>query len=292
MFRRTFIFVTLALFCNMCIAAEGGIVNIPAIGKPKLDGVIDKAEWDKAAKGVFFHSGTGNAPQHATTWRMGCDKDNLYIAFHCNEPDIAHIKRNFSHTEERDNAIHQDDCVEVFIEPFGNNKDGLFHFAVNTNGIIYDAFNGNTTFESGIHSACKLNKDNWELELLIPFADLGIVPGGAERLRINLGRERNGHTPPEYSCLGKGSGGFLDRSRLRLFRPMPHGNKLQPVTFLALGFPLAPEMRFANTDAKDKRKYTVTLETYDSSFSKLGNFSLKTMPGKESRIDNIACRQV
>ena len=82
MFRRTFIFATLALFCNMCIAAEGGIVNIPAIGKPKLDGVIDKAEWDKAANGVFFHSGTGNAPQHATTWRLGCDKDNLYITVH------------------------------------------------------------------------------------------------------------------------------------------------------------------------------------------------------------------
>ncbi|MBO4512068.1 MAG: hypothetical protein J5746_04835 [Victivallales bacterium] len=285
MFRRTFIFATLVLLCNICIAAEGGIVNIPAIGKPKLDGVIDKAEWDKAARGEFFHSGTGNAPQHATTWRMGCDKDNLYIAFHCNEPDIAHIKRNFAHTEERDNAIHQDDCVEVFIEPFGNNKDGLFHFAVNTNGIIYDAFNGDTTFESGIHSACKLNKDNWELELLIPFADLGLVPGGAEILRINLGRERNGHTPPEYSCLGKGSGGFLDRSRLRQFRPMPHGNKLPPVTFLALGSPLAPEMRFANTETKDNHKYTVTLETYDSSFSKLGNFSLKTTPGRESRLD-------
>ena len=270
---------------SILLTADDAITALPAIKPPVLDGVISKAEWNGAATGNFMESRSWKLPQQPTTWHAACDKENLYFAFKCSESEVSKIRKSFAHIEERDSAIYTDDCIELFIDTFGNDNGGIFHFAVNTNGIIYDDYNGDIAFQSGIKVACKVEKDSWTMEMLLPFADLGIVPKGAELLRMNLGRERQGGIRPEYSCLGEGSGGFASRNRLVTFRPMPYGKSLPPVTFKALGSPLASELRFCNTDKTGTDSFNVIMEPFDKEHNKIRDYKLKTTPGQDTKFE-------
>ena len=101
---------------------------------------------------------------------------------------------------------------------------------------------------------------------------------------MNFGRERQGHIPVEYSCLGEGTGGFLSRDRLRYFRPMPNGDELPPVTFISLGTPTVPELRLANTADDDQAVYRVVVVPFDASNAEKHDFRLKTQPSQEMRM--------
>ena len=273
------------LVSGLLLVAEEAITALPAIKAPVLDGLIGNGEWNGAATGEFRENRSWKTPQQPTTWYAACDKENLYFAFVCTESDIANIRRTFAHIEERDSAVYTDDCIELFIDPSGQDQGGIFHFAVNTNGIIYDDYNGEFAFQSGIKVACKVEKKSWTMEVLLPFADLGIAPKGAELLRMNLCRERQGGARPEYSCLGEGSGGFASRNRLVSFRPLTCGKELPPVTFKALGSPLATELCFRNTDPSGKSSFNVVMEPFDKEHAKIRDYKLKTTPGQDTRFE-------
>ena len=274
-----------AILTVTALVADDRVFEIPAMKAPKLDGVIEASEWQGVTTGNLPELKSRKAPSQPTKWYAGCDGEHLFFAFHCEEANVDKIRRRFTHSEERDNAIYTDDCIEIFVDTFGSDKDGLFHFAINTAGIIYDAFNGDSAFQSDMKVACRIDKAFWELEVQIPFADLGISPKGAEMIRLNLGRERQGISPPEYSCLGDGSEGFAEKKRLCHFRPLPFGKNLSPVSFLAMGSPVVPELRFENTNSDDKNAYTIILETFDKASRTVGSFQLRTTPGKETRFD-------
>ena len=281
--KSKFLVLAAMLASGLMLVADEAITTLPAIKAPVLDGVVGEAEWQGAATGEFRETRGWDVPKQPTTWHAACDKENLYFAFKCRESEVSKIRKSFAHIEERDSAIYTDDCIELFIDPFGNDKGGLFHFAVNTNGVIYDDCNGNSAFQSGIKVACKVDKDSWTMEILLPFADLGLTPKGAEILRMNLGRERQAGARPEYSCLGEGSGGFASRNRLVAFRPLPDGNTLPPVTFKALGAPLATELRFCNTDSSSKRSFHVVMEPFDKDYARIRDYALKTTPGQDTK---------
>ena len=284
MTRKSLTYLSILLLAGMALAEETGFVAIPAMKPPELDGVIAAGEWDSAATGSFREINKWDVPAQPTTWYAGCDRDNLYFAFHCTESDVPSMHKQYAHAEERDSSLFTDDCLEIFLEPYGSEKSGIFHFAVNANGIIYDAYDGDISFQSGIKVACKVESESWTMEAQIPLMDLGVTPKGAELLRINLGRERQGAPKPEYSCLGQGTGGFANQDRLVLCRPMPYGNELPPVTFLALGAPLRPEMRFTNTDKDDQKTYRVAVEAFDKDNNKLRDFEATTSPGQETKL--------
>ncbi|MBQ7651379.1 MAG: hypothetical protein IJS15_10495, partial [Victivallales bacterium] len=271
-----------SMLLAMALVADDRLFDLPAMKPPKLDGIIDASEWFGTTAGDLPELKSRKAPSQTTKWYAGCDSEHLFFAFHCDEANVDKIRRRFTHSEERDNAIYTDDCIEIFIDPFGNDKDGIFHFAINTAGIIFDAYNGDAAFQSDIKVACRIDKTFWELEAQIPFADLGISPKGAEMIRINLGRERQGISPPEYSCLGNGDEGFLNKKRLCHFRPLPLGKQLPPVSFIAMGSPVVPELRFRNTAPEDRNIYNIILETFDRTSRTIGSFQLKTTPGKET----------
>ena len=273
------------LLVAFAIFADDRIFELPAMKAPKLDGVIEASEWKGTTTGDLPELRSRKTPSQPTKWYAGCDGEHLFFAFHCEEANVDKIRRRFTHSEERDNAIYTDDCIEIFVDTFGNDKDGLFHFAVNTAGIIYDSYNGDSAFQSDIKVACKIDKTFWEMEMQIPFADLGISPKGAEMIRINLGRERQGISPPEYSCLGDGDEGFINRKRLCHFRPLPLGKHLPPVSFFAMGSPVVPEMRFRNTNPEDKNSYSIHVETFDRTSKTIGTFQLKSTPDKETKFD-------
>lgn len=261
----------------MLAAAAPATPSIPWIAAPALDGKLDDAAWGQAWKGQLVDIQSGKQPAHPTAVLLGRDQDNLYIAFDCSEPEPAKIKRQFTHIEERDNAIYSDDCVEILLDPLGADTSAGYHFAVNSAGIFYDALAGNPAFDSHLKAVCRTEADRWIAEVAIPFADLGVTPGGAELLKINLGRERQA-VPAEYSCLKAGPGGFSDESHFIAFRPAAQDGKLPPVTFMALGSGAAPKAIFANT-LPGKQTFRVALEFLDADHQAFRKFNLKTKPG-------------
>ena len=276
---------TLALISCVCFGLTAQEVNIPHISKPNLDGIVSPSEWQGAYRTNLVEL-SGKKPREATCCFMGCDEKNLYLAFICSESAPGKMRRIHTHIEERDSAIYNDDCVEIFINPFNVPGSGVFHFVVNSCGLIYDAVKGDTSYDSGIKVAAKLTAPGWSAEIVIPFADLGVVPRGAEVIRINLGRERQA-PPREFSTLKAGSGGFHSPDRFVSFRPVTMRTRqaLSPVSFYSFGSLDTPLLVFGNTNPKDKTSYKVRIETLDARHKTVRRFTLKTKPGVTSRFE-------
>ncbi len=247
---------------------------IPWIAAPILDGILDETAWENSWQGELVELKNGGTPQQPTQVMMGRNQTHLYIAFLCQEPEPEKIKRQFTHVEERDNAIYTDDCVEIFIDPFGGDTRSGYHFAINSAGIIYDALAGNPGYESSLKVACRIDKKHWIAEIAIPFADLSITPLGAELFRINLGRERY-TSGIEYSCLLPGPGGFMDANHFMTFRPAPENGKVPPVTVEAAGSGTLAKAVFANTLA-DNKSYEIKIEFLDAEHQVFRFFNLST----------------
>lgn len=281
--KKTGIILGGLLLATLAYGAEQ-IHNIPYIKAPQLDGIIQAEEWGNALTGNLAMHESDNPPTNATDYFVGCDKENMYFAFKCHENNIAGMRRIYTHIEERDNTIFTDDCIEIIAEPFGSDTMGNLHFAVNSCGLIFDGYNGDASYQSGIKVACKVEDAFWTVEVLIPMRDLCIVPDGAQTIRMTLGRERHA-TPPEYTCTGKGSGSFQDHSRMMYFRPMPESGVIPPVTFLGLGAKADPVLKFMNSNADDKNVYCVKMDTFDADGNILRNFKLKSHLGRETKFE-------
>ncbi|NMA21079.1 MAG: hypothetical protein GX927_10920 [Lentisphaerae bacterium] len=255
-------------------AVHAAPVLIPWIAAPTLDGILDDAAWKNAWRGELVELKEGGAPQQPTQVMMGRNQTHLYVAFLCQEPEPGKIKRQFTHIEERDNAVYTDDCVEIFIDPFGTDTRKGYHFAINSAGIFYDALAGNPGYESSLKAACRINKQDWIAEIAIPFADLSITPQGAELFRINLGRERYA-SGIEYSCLRPGPGGFSDANHFITFRPAPEKDQVPPVTVEAVGSSTQPKAVFANT-LPGNESYEIKIEFLDAKHRTFRMFNLST----------------
>lgn len=106
--------------CNIRVASMGPdwprppLARVPfAAQAPKIDGRLDDPAWAKALtyhKTYLFNTKVeGNSPK--TTWKLMWDDKYLYVAFDCVDVDIVSAKRR------RDEAVYEDDCVEMMILP-------------------------------------------------------------------------------------------------------------------------------------------------------------------------------
>lgn len=181
-------------------------VHIPRLrSAPLIDGDLGDPAWNAAAT-VSLREIKGGTLKNATSGRIGYDDDFLYVAMRCEEADMANLRAAWSHAEERDNSIWQDDCVEVLLDPLSRGTATGMHIVVNSAGVCYDAWDGDRSWDCEVQVATALGKDAWTVEIAIPFRDLGFHPKGGERWLLNLGREEK--PVPELSCLGVGSGNF------------------------------------------------------------------------------------
>jgi hypothetical protein len=181
----------LAMFFFFALANAPFFANaldLPVVDiAPVIDGDLADHAWENSAVCNLAKS-EDNALVNPTTVRICRDKENLYVAFLCKETDMKNRKSAWHNAEERDNAVWQDDCVEILLDPFADGNI-VFHFIVNTEGVIYDARNGDITWNSPIFTATSKGKDFWVAEISIPFSSLGYTPNGGETWRGNFCRE-------------------------------------------------------------------------------------------------------
>jgi hypothetical protein len=182
-------------------------VVIPKLdGRIKIDGELNESVWTNAARiqPFFENDGSGKEREH-TELRLWYDDTALYLAWLCHDIDIQATFTN------RDSKFWEEEVVEMFITPKELNKyfelqwnplGGVFD-AVITNTLdakgISKAFEGDWSFTAkGMKSAVKLkgtpndsnDKDEfWQVEVMIPFADLGQpAPKAGEIWRGNFYR--------------------------------------------------------------------------------------------------------
>ena len=166
-------------------------VVVPKLrGTLKMDGDLNEPVWKKAAvlKPFFKNDGSGQEREQ-TEVRLWYDKTALYLGWNCADSDI---QATFT---ARDSKFWEEEVVEFFVTP--KELKRYFELQWNPLGGVFDAiidnqmddrgvsknFTGDWSFMAkGMKSAVKVkgtvgnasDKDEfWQVEVTIPFADLG-----------------------------------------------------------------------------------------------------------------------
>jgi hypothetical protein len=160
---------------------------------PRIDGVVDSAEWAGAATATSFLQYTprrGEAASRPTNVLVAYDSTHLYVAFRVtdDETPTAQLTR-------RDAALLDDDAVVVMLDTHHDRQSG-YYFITNlldtqADGRIAD--DGRTVDESwdaSWRSAARRTATGWEAELAIPLASLSFRAGAGRSWGINFGRSR------------------------------------------------------------------------------------------------------
>lgn len=151
-------------------------VSVPKVKTaPKIDGIIEPAEWANAAPlSPFVLVGGQAQPVNATSVWVMYDDHNLYIGAILKDPNPAALKGD---TADRDGPVWEDDDLELFFDTDGQHKSYI-HLAVNPKGTQYDAYMKDKTGDYRWTARCATLADGWSVELELPFAnDYPPAPG-------------------------------------------------------------------------------------------------------------------
>ncbi len=155
---------------NPILTLEPKTLPVPIV----IDGEIEEA-WMNGAHFDNFVEVWPNEkqlPKAKTEGYIAFDRDNLYIAFICYDPEMNKLRSNLS---DRD-RMFQDDFVGINIDPYGT-KQTSFEFFVNPRGIQGDLIWQNNSgedesFDAVWESDAKIYGDHWTVEMRIPFKSL------------------------------------------------------------------------------------------------------------------------
>jgi len=168
-------------------------VNFPAvhIGQPpKLDGRLDDLAWQRApaVTGLVRRGGKGDKAEVQTTVRFLYDEKRLYLGVRLDEPRMELLRQQV--VDQHDQPVWRDDCFEFFFDTSGR-ADTFYHFAVNAGGTVADLQASRMSWSS-LGTIAKTHKasDHWNIELAIPFEDLGVTPRYGEVWGARVCRER------------------------------------------------------------------------------------------------------
>jgi cellulose/xylan binding protein with CBM9 domain len=140
--------------------------------------------------------------KNKTLVRVAVNKTHIAFYFTCEQENAGSIKNRY---KTQDSMVFLDDSVEVFIDPL-NNAESLYHIAVNTDEIIFDAqgwpaLNADASWKSQAEVKVTKTSTGYTTFIKIPLLSLGIetyTPG--ELWGINF-RRRIVSGEPEVSML-------------------------------------------------------------------------------------------
>ena len=161
---------------------------------PTIDGRLDDACWKTAPPMTDFTlMYTEPLPvKKQTVAGILYDDKNLYLGIRLIDPEVANIKAT---TRARDASIWRDDCVEIYLE---NGSTGKQYYKFSTNFLCTKVDMAGWAGPFGLHLDeswgdsskwyAKSSRDagGWNLEIVIPFADLGFTPKAGEPYRFDL----------------------------------------------------------------------------------------------------------
>ncbi|HET6427797.1 MAG TPA: carbohydrate-binding family 9-like protein, partial [Phycisphaerae bacterium] len=167
---------------------------------PAADGHRGRAYAAAAAAKLIHIDGYPEPPVRPTEFRAVCSADALHMHIRCAYRGRGELAAR--HTE-YGSSVHADNSVEVFLDPSGRGRGPYFQIAVNTRNARCDALTwppghtwkpagrrgGETWRPAGVRSAVRVEKGFWTVEIVVPFADLGLRAGRINKLwRMNVVR--------------------------------------------------------------------------------------------------------
>jgi hypothetical protein len=203
--------LALLTICAACSRGPAEYVVHRASTPIVVDGVLAEAGWDRAAKaGPFVRSLDGKPATAATEARLLWDDDNLYLAFICEDPNVA---GTFFKDDEK---LYTSNVVELFLNPSGDAARGYDEIEVAPTNALFDAsfvggprqgmdLSWSSHARHAVHVDGTLNDPSdvdrgWTVELAIPFAALTGMPRPrpvrGDRWKFNLYRLRQGPGQP------------------------------------------------------------------------------------------------
>jgi hypothetical protein len=173
----------------------------PASGSVHIDGNLDEAAWKNAATTSGYverNPGDNIQPDVATRTFVTFDRDNLYVAFVCDD-DPATLRATMC---QRDQYVG-DDCVIVFIDTY-DEAVWAYEFFVNPHGIQKDYLWSNVHgedpgFDMVWSSAAKVTDSGYQVEMAIPFAAMRFPNRDVQSWRMDFWRNRPRDSNHQYS---------------------------------------------------------------------------------------------
>lgn len=156
---------------RQCYSAH--LINSPV----EIDGHLEDLAWQTIPKASGFRELTTDIRTDKQTYfRVGWDKEFLYIGIKCDEPDIDKVRADLRDGGE----LWTEDSVEIFIAPEYPNYVQL---VINTIG-SRNWLNGGDNWRTGVSRG----QDFWVTEIKIPFTELGKTPTDRQEWRFNIAR--------------------------------------------------------------------------------------------------------
>ncbi len=212
------IFIFLLLVCDVIVDAgqlQNQILTVPFNKKIVIDGRVGGNEWSNAA-GI---QGFSKVKTQLLMTSEKCftllarDAENLYFAIQTSNDGQETGTGTVALVSKRDGNIWNDDCVELNVSPNGQDR---YVFIINSKGVMYDALNGDKSWNSDIKVANIDQSGCWTIEGKIPLSQLG--GNKLKKIGINVCR-----TWTKYSASDAfGVGRYSDTStQLLLDKPAP-----------------------------------------------------------------------
>ncbi|MEA3401598.1 MAG: carbohydrate-binding family 9-like protein [Armatimonadota bacterium] len=175
-----------------CRAAQGQplLTAYRAETPPQIDGDLHDPCWQAASIASPFILATGDALAEEQTRVRACwDDANLYLGFEVDEsyldPRLNMLDLVKAEHADRDTPVYNDECVEIFLEPPG---ESYYHFAVNSEGALYDARDQGEPWDGDVRTAARRGTTSYVVEVAIGLESMEAAPEG--RWRANFARER------------------------------------------------------------------------------------------------------
>jgi len=152
---------------------------------PVIDGNLDEPSWAGAIAYTTYYEYYKPNPDPGTLMtnlKMLWDKRGIYIGIINYKVNMANIKAKCTSRDAPD--LWKDECAELYFDPVANGI-GFTKFTVNVLGTLGDMRQIDTSVSlnewnaSGVRVATAQNADSWNIEMFIPWDDLGktAIPG-------------------------------------------------------------------------------------------------------------------
>ncbi len=164
-------------------------IEVPPLAVPPvIDGDLNEAAWDRTplplGEWLTYNPAYGETMVQKTLVWIGYDKNNLYLAFRCLDPEPGKIKTSVA----RRDTLWNDDWVGISLDALGGGQSSYDLF-VNPSGIQGDILNTSTRGEDTTpdwvwESAGRITSAGYEVEMRVPLKSIRFKSGDEVRMGV------------------------------------------------------------------------------------------------------------